>query len=309
MENSNEIAISDQEKGEFSDLSDAVGGGGGTSTRGNNACFLDLSDRNYVPIMVKDRYAAEYNMKHKYRGKALIFNHEFFKNEELKRRVGTEKDCADLVRVLTKLGFDVDVHQDLCYKYILRTAEETARLDHTDNDCLLVVILSHGGRGVIYANDTSYKLDSIWSLFTNKNCKSLAGKPRLFIVQACRGGLMDPGITMKHVEYDACPITEYNIPLHPDFLIAYSTVQGCLSWRREKNEIGSWFIQSLCKELDLNWTRMDILTLLTFVNQRVSIDYESSTSNYETNNKKESPNFVSMLTRILIFSNPSTEQF
>lgn len=304
-EKSNEIAIRDQDLEEFPDITDSLGGGGGTSTRGNAACSLGLSYRNYVPKMVKDRIGAEYNMTHKYRGKALIFNHEFFNNEELERRKGTEKDCADLVRVLTKLGFDINVHQDLCYKDILSTAEATARLDHKDNDCLLVVILSHGNRGFIHAKDAPYKLDSIWSLFTNKNCKSLAGKPRLFIVQACRGPLMDPGITMKRVEYDAGPVTEYKIPLHPDFLIAYSTVQGCISWRRNKS--GSWFIQSLCNELDLNGTRMDILTLLTFVNQRVSIDFESSTSDYKTNNKKESPNFVSMLTRILIFSNPSTE--
>lgn len=204
------------------------------------------------------------------------------------------KDCADLVRVLAKLDFDIDVHQDLCHNDILSTAEAAARLDHKDNDCLLVVILSHGGEGLICAKDCSYKLDTIWRLFTNKNCESLAGKPRLFIVQACQGSRTDKGVTMKRVEYDAAPKTEYDVPLHPDFLIAYSTYSGFVSWRNTVT--GTWFIQSLCDELDLNGTRMDILTLLTFVNQRVAVEKE-------TKGKKMCPSFVSMLTRILIFSN------
>lgn len=277
------------------DVPDALGS---NPTGSNGTSSPDLPSRKYKPKMVTCRPGAEYNMRNKHRGKAIIFNHEFFENNRQSRREGTQKDCADLHRVLTKLGFDIEVYQDLSYADIKSRAKTVAGQDHMDNDCLLVVILSHGGTGVISAWDTEYKLDSIWSLFRTKKCPSLAGKPKLFFVQACQGGGYDDGITV--IEYDADLTAEYNVPRHPDFLIAYSTIPGFLSWRSPQN--GSWFIQALCDELETNGNRLDILTLLTFVNQRVAVHYESSTTYEEANRKKMMPSFVSMLTRILILS-------
>lgn len=283
------------------DVPDALGSiPTGPSTSSNGTSSPALPSRKYKPKMVTCRPGAEYNMKNKHRGKAIIFNHESFENGREPQREGTQKDCADLHRVLAKLGFDIEMYPDLSYADIKSKAKTVADQDHKDNDCLLVVILSHGSTGFISAWDTDYKLDSIWSLFTAQKCPSLAGKPKLFFVQACQGGRLDAGITVQNIEYDAGLTTEYNVPLHPDFLIAYSTIPGFLAWRNKQN--GSWFIQALCDELETNGTRLDILTLLTFVNQRVAVDYESNTKDPETNKKKMNPSFVSMLTRILIFS-------
>lgn len=282
------------------DVPDALGSNPtSASTSSNGTSSSDFASRKYKPKMDTCRPGAEYNMKHKHRGKAIIFNHEFFENDRLTPREGTQKDGTDLQRVLTKLGFDVEVHPNLKYDKIKSTAETVANQDHKDNDCLLVVILSHGITGSIFAKDKGYKLDSIWSLFTTQKCPSLAGKPKLFFVQACQGSGLDNGITMPQIEYDSAQTSDNNIPLHPDFLIAYSTVLGFKAWRSKK---GSWFIQALCDELEANGTRLDILTLLTFVNHRVALDYETKTKNPETNKKKMMPNFMSMLTRILIFS-------
>lgn len=43
------------------------------------------------------------------------------------------------------------------------------------------------------------------------------------------------------------------------------------SWRNPT--CGSWFIQTLCNKLASNGKELDILTLLTFVNQNVAINY------------------------------------
>lgn len=283
------------------DVPDALGSNPtSASTSSNGASSPTLPSRQYKPKMVTCRPGAEYNMKNKHRGKAIIFNHEFFENNRETRRKGTQKDCTDLQRVLTKLRFDIEVYEDLSYADIKSRAETLANRDHKDNDCLLVVILSHGSTGFISAWDTDYKLDSIWSLFTTQKCPSLAGKPKLFFVQACQGCRLDDGTTVQQIEYDAGLTTEYNIPLHPDFLIAYCTVLGFLAWRNQEN--GSWFIQALCDKLEANGTSLDILTLLTFVNQSVALDYESKTKDPETNRKKMNPSFISTLTRILIFS-------
>lgn len=56
--------------------------------------------------------------------------------------------------------------------------------DHKNEDCIVVAVLTHGkGKGKLYAYDDFYRADMLWSSFTGDMCPSLAGKPKLFIVQ------------------------------------------------------------------------------------------------------------------------------
>ncbi|XP_017847132.1 caspase [Drosophila busckii] len=265
--------------------------------------YSSSSYQKYIAKMVTDRHAAEYNMRHKNRGMALIFNHEHFDVPTLKSRAGTNVDCENLSRVLKQMDFDVTVHKDCRYKEILRTVEYAASQNHEDSDCILVAILSHGEMGYIYAKDMQYKLDNIWSHFTANHCPTLAGKPKLFFIQACQGDRLDAGVTMQRgrTETDGDSSMSYKIPIHADFLIAYSTIPGFYSWRNTTR--GSWFMQSLCAELAANGKRLDMLTLLTFVCQRVAVDFESCTPDTpEMHQQKQIPCITTMLTRILLFN-------
>jgi caspase-like apoptosis-related cysteine protease len=56
--------------------------------------------------------------------------------------------------------------------------------DHKNEDCIVVAVLTHGeGKNKLYAYDDVYKSDMLWSSFTGDVCPSLAGKPKIFIVQ------------------------------------------------------------------------------------------------------------------------------
>ncbi|EDW81184.2 uncharacterized protein Dwil_GK11927 [Drosophila willistoni] len=256
-----------------------------------------------VAKMTTERHAAEYNMKHKDRGLALIFNHEHFDSSELSTRTGTNVDCKNLEHELQKLYFTVVVHTNCKYKEILETVQKAASQDHTNSDCILVAILSHGKMGFINAKDKEYKLDSIWSCFTADRCPTLAGKPKLFFIQACQGKSFDDGTMLRtdHIETDGESATNYRIPNHADFLFAYSTIPGFYAWRNQLQ--GSWFVQALCAELATNGKRLDILTLLTYVCQRVAIDFESYNPKIPAyNEKKQIPCIMTMLTRVLRFS-------
>lgn len=100
-------------------------------------------------------------------------------------------------------------------------------MDHSQHDCLIVAILSHGDLGMLYAHDTSYKNDSIWSYFTADKCPTLAGKPKLFFIQACQGDKLDSGTTLKErTETDGQPTSTFRIPSQADILVAYSTIPG-----------------------------------------------------------------------------------
>lgn len=52
-------------------------------------------------------------------------------------------------------------------------------MDHSNYDCIIIAILSHGEFGYLYSKDTHYKLDQICSYFTADRCPSLAGKPKV----------------------------------------------------------------------------------------------------------------------------------
>ena len=59
-----------------------------------------------------------------------------------------------------------------------------------------VVVMGHGKDNVIYGADgemVNIKQD-ILDKFSNTNCRSMTGKPKLFVFQSCRGDKKDTGI-------------------------------------------------------------------------------------------------------------------
>lgn len=254
-----------------------------------------------IARMPTEKNSVYYNMKHKKRGLALIFNHEHFDIHGLKSRSGTNVDCSTLSNSLKTLGFTVSVFPNLNQKELCDVISDVSKLDHTDHDCILICVLSHGEMGILYAKDTFYKPEMLWHSFTADRCPSLAGKPKMFFIQACQGDKLDGGVLMSNrTETDGPGQATFRIPIHADFLISYSTVPGYYSWRNTTR--GSWFIQALAEELRYYGKDRDILTLLTFVSQRVAYDYESNTPDSPImHQQKQIPCITTMLTRLLVF--------
>lgn len=226
--------------------------------------------------MSVEKFAYEYNMDHPFRGKALIFNHEFFDLDFLEARGGTNVDRDSLTRCLKGLNFEVQDYNNFTTREIMKTLEDVANEDHTNCDCICITVMSHGSMSFIFSKDTLYQYDSLWRNFTPDKCPTLAGKPKIFFIQACKGRSCDDGYTLPgtcRTETDACGGSSYKIPMYADFIVAHSTIPGFVSWR-DKEE-GSWFIQALCQELEKFGKQYDLLKLLTFVNQRVAISYET----------------------------------
>ncbi|XP_053623520.1 caspase-1-like [Plodia interpunctella] len=273
----------------------------GSNDEGDALGSHGASDRPRIAQMPVHRNALYYKMDHKRRGVAIIFNHEYFDIHNLKPRTGTNVDSNNLARVLKSLGFSVTVFENLTYRTLSAHVQEVAEMDHSDDDCLLIAVLTHGELGILYAKDTHYKAENLWYHFTADKCPTLAGKPKLFFIQACQGDKLDGGITLSNItETDGSSSTQYRIPVHADFLIAFSTVPGYYSWRNTTR--GSWFMQALCDELRSFGTERDILTLLTLVSQRVALDFESNTPDLlPMHQQKQVPCITSMLTRILVF--------
>ena len=59
--------------------------------------------------------------------------------------------------------------------------------DHSDADCFVCAILSHGEEGEVYGTNGTMKLDNIFKMFKGDACPSLVGKPKLFFIQVGAG--------------------------------------------------------------------------------------------------------------------------
>lgn len=165
------------------------------------------------------------------RGNALIFNHMNF--DKMNQRKGTEIDGERIHKNLEKLNFKVSRYNDLERDKMLNVLDKASEEDYTHHDCLVIVVMTHGDVGVLWAKDKSYKVSELWEPFTGINCKSLIGKPKLIFIQACRGDELDHGVQIKARSFDfvdSLPKTDvvYSIPSMADLLVMYSTFEGIL---------------------------------------------------------------------------------
>ncbi|XP_066042339.1 caspase-6 isoform X2 [Chamaea fasciata] len=254
--------------------------------------------------------AVEYQMNHKRRGVALIFNHEyFFWGLMLSGRPGTMADRDNLKHSLTDLGFEVRHFDDLNAEDVKQKIKEASIDDHSDADCFVCVFLSHGEDDHIYARNGKIKIQEITDMFRGDKCPSLIGKPKIFIIQACRGDKHDDAVVahdsidsssespVNKIEVDAACV--YTLPTGADFIMCYSVAQGYYSYRDTKN--GSWYIQDLCETLRKHGSSLDFIDLLTLVNRKVSYRTVGASRNINAIGKKQIPCFTSMLTKKLYF--------
>lgn len=65
---------------------------------------------------------------------------------------------------------------------------------------------------------------------------------------------------------------------------------------------GSWFMQSLCDTISKYGKELELQHILTRVNHKVAVEFESDSSLPGFNAKKQIPCIVSMLTKEMYFS-------
>ncbi|KAM4706750.1 caspase-3-like isoform 2-T2 [Discoglossus pictus] len=229
----------------------------------------------------------QYKMHHPEKSICLVINMENFDRSLYQsRRDGTDKDMKSLKHTFKHLGFEVRTEKDVTYMEIKTILETVSAEDHSKRSCFVCVVLSHGDENGLFARDCKFTLQWLVEFFSEENCKSLAGKPKLFFIQACRGNDYDEGVETDSGSHGN---TTMNIPLYKDCLYSYSTPPGYFAWRN--NVYGSWFIQSLCKMLKEHGKKLELIQILTRVNNRVAFEYETC------HGRKEMPYFVSMLTK------------
>merc|ERR1711892_555666 len=217
-----------------------------------------------------------YRMDHPRRGRALIFNQWSFEEEKrlgLGRRDGTDQDVVNLRSTLDSLNFDVIVHQDKRCREIEDILENLANEDHSDADCLFVALFTHGGEEeMVWAYDLQFSTEIFWSTMSSTNCPSLAGKPKIYLVQACRGQEPnEPFRVAKAGRNSSNGNFTMTIPNHADSLLIYSSIPGFVSLRDPVS--GSWLVQAFCRVMNAEKYEEDLVSIITEVSHIVATEF------------------------------------
>nr|CCW28913.1 Caspase 9 [Channa striata] len=235
-------------------------------------------------------------------GHCLIINNvEFDPKSYLSNRRGSNIDCDKLEQRFKALNFIVEVKLNLTQKQIKHALHTLSKKDHSQYDCCVVIILSHGTEvshsrfpGAVYGVDGQcISVQNITNYLNGQHCPSLQSKPKLFFIQACGGDEKDTGFEVSSDEAepspggaddqtDAIPMSsssdslsmsdevdaKASLPTPSDILVSYSTFPGYVSWRDPQS--GSWYVETLDRILEENAAVHDLATMLTMVNNDVS---------------------------------------
>ena len=196
------------------------------------------------------------------RGQCIIINNSDFHgwpNEE--RRDEPENDNTDLRLLFEKLNFLVDVRRNCKAHEIEALFEEYSQMSHT-HSCLFIIIMSHGrNRHEILTYDNELiSTKEIAAKFSDKRCPSLAGKPKVFLVQTCKGKYFPDNIKgPANVQCEAA--------LPSDTLIVHSMVEGTLPIC---NFHGTWYVREFIKAAEEYGEDEHLVDILTIVNKLIS---------------------------------------
>lgn len=197
-----------------------------------------------------------YNMSRSPRGICCIINNAHFISDV---RLGAAYDERALVDLFEKLSFKVHIKRDLEFDEMRKVAREFSKMDHSEADAFVMIIMSHGSSpDVVYGvDDEPVRVENLTSKFTAAKCPTLAEKPKIFFIQACRGSTEEHTSIEKCVNSmkdtslsaDSCvsklvsdsALPKSTCPREADFLMGFGTSAGYFAYRHEDR--GTLFIQ------------------------------------------------------------------
>ncbi|XP_066578752.1 caspase-14 [Amia ocellicauda] len=191
-------------------------------------------------------------------------------------RPGAKRDLQIVNDLMEKrYSFNLKIKEDLDGKEIVPEIRTFRDGLSKDVKCCFVVLMAHGtmkdGKALIVGVDKNLvPLSEIFSLFNNHNCPQLQGKPKVFIIQACRGSNRDSSVMQADDEametaYEEDSPFKFSLPIISDTLAVYPTLPGYKALRHPFN--GSPLILNMEKVFKQFDDRYHVLDLFTKVNR------------------------------------------
>eukprot|EP00095_Tigriopus_kingsejongensis_P000894 maker-scaffold409_size180341-snap-gene-0.26 protein:Tk00894 transcript:maker-scaffold409_size180341-snap-gene-0.26-mRNA-1 annotation:"PREDICTED: uncharacterized protein LOC100954360" len=206
------------------------------------------------------------------KGTAFILNFESF--DELSTRGGSDKDVNKLKHLfgeVLKMNVTTSEGKKVTRKEAMNQLQGFAKDPKLDQASFaFIVVMSHGDLNDQVLTSGSKKqpengilsetiaYEEIFTMFNATNCQKLRGKPKVFILNACRG--RESQERYSDVETDAVRIKN-DVHNHGDMLMIYATSPGHVSYRH--NEQGAIFINQLIQIFKCNFHRYDVARMMT----------------------------------------------
>ncbi|KAM9659986.1 caspase-1 isoform 1-T1 [Trichechus inunguis] len=213
----------------------------------------------------------------------IICNIDF---ENLPKRAGADADIRGMKTLLEGLGYSVDVKQNLTASDMTAELKTFAdRPEHETSDSTFLVFMSHGIRDGICGKKYSegipdvLEVNTIFQSLNTRNCPNLRDKPKVIIIQACRGvnqgvvwlkdsvenSISSSSLAPEDFEDDA--LKKFHV--EKDFIAFCSSTPDNVSWRHPT--LGSLFIIKLIEKFqDYAWS-CDLETIF----RKVRLSFES----------------------------------
>ncbi|CAB3254982.1 unnamed protein product [Arctia plantaginis] len=251
--------------------------------------FQGSTQEKYEPPLLNmnalSKYATTYELERFEKNALIIFNLENIDGHE--KRLGTEKDVEMLKNTFGKFGFEAVEYKDFTKDEIFETLRSftSSKNNLSDYGCIAVAVLTHGSNnGLLRARDQQFSEIEIIKHFKVINNLTLVTKPKLLIVQACRGTKIVPGVAVFHsgkIRRDLDEAVEpYILPVESDMLVLHSSYEGSPSHRNELH--GSWFIQELCNKIVELAATQDLESIVIEVKREVAINHQHEEYNRRT---------------------------
>ncbi|XP_062995573.1 caspase-3-like [Elgaria multicarinata webbii] len=229
-------------------------------------------------------------MSHERKNRALlIVNYDFcsrWSSEKLQSRPGAKKEADRLFKALSHCNYTVKLCYDLTAKEIEDVYEEECDAEH--GDCFVSIISSHGTEGIIFdCEGQPVQLTQIFKILSPQKCHKLAGKPKIFFIQACRGEDIEHGVCLQ--TDGAGPQSDcfsHYLSIPDNTAVMFSCSPGYVSFI---NPWESMFLKALLDLLRGEERGLEVTRLMTRISWKVAYHCEAKGTH---RGAKEMPCFV-----------------
>ncbi|XP_044534060.1 caspase-14-like [Gracilinanus agilis] len=187
-------------------------------------------------------------------------------------RPGAEQDISRIRNWLEKCKFEYiscdDPDEEELIEKLTQFRDGINRIKE-EVSCCLVTLMAHGGKGFIKTrSDERVNLSDIFEMFNNENCPALQEKPKIFVIQACRGEQRDGGVVQADDEpMELDYLEKKRLPTFSDYYIIYPTQEDHVALRHPRD--GSVMIEAIDEVFRQHGKKWHIADFFTQVNNRV----------------------------------------
>ena len=137
---------------------------------------------------------------------SVIIGNENFGVPNLPKLDGLPADVEMVKNFLSNYGISSNEEIDAEAEDMKNILERLSRQDFSKYSGLIVTIMTHGGEGnKLYGKDgKTVQLKTLAELFNSVECKGLKNKPKIFIINACRGQKKDSAVSLGSQESSLC---------------------------------------------------------------------------------------------------------